>query len=258
MIAVGLGGEPGATAVHSKGYELLENRIYASGQFAVKHLKIHGALAIIEGPTGLPAHIEYIPQEKILSREPVLLEMARKFIPRLPFKDLDVLIIRQMGKNISGTGVDPHIIGRFPSGKAIENDEIPNIYRVAVLDLSDESYGNSSGIGLCDVTTRRLYRKTDFVAMYKNVITSKGSICAKFPMVMDSDREAICVALLTCLKEPAQARMAIIRNTLELENFIVSESLVPLSQAKGAEIASDRIELEFDATGTLILPKAFR
>lgn len=163
-----------------------------------------------------------------------------------------------MGKNISGTCVDPHIIGRYPSGKNIENEDIPNIYRVAALDLTDASYGNSSGIGLCDVTTRRLYRKTDFKAMYNNVITSKGSVCAKFPMVMESDQEAICVALLTCPQDPAQAHMSIIRNTSDLGRFLVSESLVTICEADGVEITGDRIDLEFDATGSLKLPKKFR
>ena len=258
MAAVGLGGEPGAASIHSRGYDLLENRILATGEYAINRLNIHGGLAIIEGPTGFPTHIEYIPKKEILPREPALLEMARKYVPNLPFKNLDVLIIREIGKNISGTCVDPHIIGRYPSGKNIENEDIPNINRVAALDLTDASYGNSSGIGLCDVTTRILYRKTDFKSMYNNVITSKGSVCAKFPMVMESDQEAICVALLTCPQNPAQAHMAIIRNTSDLGRFLVSEPLVPICEADGVEITGDRIDLEFDATGSLQFPEGFK
>jgi hypothetical protein len=252
MAAVGLGGEPGASSIHSKGYDFIEERIYKTGEYAVDKLNIHGGLSIIEGPTGLPLYLEYIPKEEIIPREPFLLDLARKFVPKLPFKNMDVLIIREIGKDISGTCMDPHIIGRYPSGKEIGNKDIPNIYRVAALDLTDSSYGNSAGIGLCDVTTRRLYQKTNLRAMYNNVIASKGSICAKFPMVMASDREAICVSMLTCPKKLTQIKMSIICNTLDLERFLVSAPLIPICESEGTIVSDDEIELEFDETDTLI------
>jgi hypothetical protein len=134
---------------------------------------------------------------------------------------------------------------------------VPDYYRVAVLDLTEASAGNSVGIGLCDVTTRRVYEKTDFKVMYKNVITGKGSLSAHFPMVMKSDREAICVALLICLKNPSEANIAFIRNTLQLEYFLVSETILPNCLSKGAKISGSKLALQFESTGSLILPEFF-
>jgi len=233
----------------------LAERVRLAGEAAIKLLPIQLGLAIIEAPNRCPAHLEAIRGPDILSREEILLAKSRKLVPKLPVNHLDVLVVAEMGKNISGTGLDPAVIGRYPSGKIIPEEDMPSYYRVAALDLTQASEGNSSGIGLCDVTTRRIYEKTDFEVMYKNVITGKGSLSARFPMVMESDQEAICVALLTCLKNPVEADMAIIRNTLQLEYFLVSETIVPLCLLEGAKIAGDKFALLFDSAGSLILPE---
>lgn len=255
MACVGLGGPMGAGWVHSQGYEGLPNRIIKAGMAALKVLPITLGLAIIEGHSGCPVHIEGIINEEILSRERELLKLARQFVPKLPVKKFDVLVVAQMGKDISGTGVDPNVIGRYPSGKSIQESDVPEIYRIAVLDLTDTSLGNASGIGLCDVTTRRLYEKTNIRAMYKNVITSKGSVCGHFPMVMETDREAICVALLTCPRDPEKVEMILIRNTLRLKHFLVSEPLVIPCEQMGAKVIGNSMELSFDSNGSLIFPK---
>ena len=253
MAVVGLGGELGAQWVHSQGYEHLGARIRVAGEAAIKMLPIHFGVAIVEGHSRLPFRIEAIPRDKISSREEALLREARRLVPKLPLKHLDVLVVGEMGKNISGTGLDPTVTGRYPSGKLFAGDDVPDIYRIAVLDLTDASSGNSVGVGLCDVTTRKLMNKTDFAATYKNVITGRGSASARVPMVMESDREAISVALLTCTQKPEDAEIVLIRNTQCLDRFLASESAVPQCESMGARVVGKPVELSFDSNGSLML-----
>ena len=188
----------------------------------------------------------------------VLLKEARQLVPKLPVRKLDLLVVAEIGKEISGLGLDPIITGRYPSGKPAAGEDVPDIYRIVALDLTEASSGNSSGIGLCDVTTRRLQEKTNFKMMYKNVITSRGSASARLPMVMESDQEAICVGLLTCPGDPKDVEMALIRNTLQLKRFLVSEPLVSQCEKKGAKVIGNPTEISFDQTGSLIWPEWIR
>ena len=255
MAVVGLGGELGAQWVHSKGYDHLGNRIKVAGEAAIKMLPIHLGLAIIEGHSHHPSRIEAVPGDKIPLREEGLLKEARRLVPKLPAKRLDVLVVAEMGKDISATGLDPTVIGRYPTGKPFVGEDAPDIYWIAVLDITDASSGNSVGVGLCDVTTRKLHNKTDFAATYKNVITGRGSASGRLPMVMESDREAISVALLTCTRRPEDAEMALIKNTLHLDRLLVSEPLVPQCERMGAKVIGKPIELSFDSKGSLMLPE---
>ena len=255
IACVGLGGELGARCVHSGGLDRMGERIRAAGEAAIKMLPIHLGLAIIEGHSHCPLRIEAILGKDIPLREEALLRVARRFAPKLPVQKMDVLIVAEMGKDISGAGLDTAITGRSPSGKPFEGEDVPDIYRIVVLDLTNASSGNSVGIGLCDVTTRRLCKKTNFRSMYRNVINGKGAPVGRFPMVMESDREAISVGLLTCLREPEEAEIVVIKNTLQLEHFLVTESLVPQCEREGAKVINKPIELSFDLNGSLILPK---
>jgi hypothetical protein len=258
MASVGLGGALGAHWVHNNGYDHLAKRVKTAGEAAVQILPIQLGLAVIEGHTGQPVHIEAIVKEAISSCEQLLLKKARQLVPKLPCGRIDVLIAAEMGKDISGTGLDPIVTGRHPSGKSLIDEDIPEISRIVVLDLTDSSCGNASGIGLCDVTTRKVHDKTNFRATYVNVITSKGSASARFPIVMDSDRQAICVGLLTCGREPSDSGMVFVRNTLRLERFLVSMSLVAECEEGGAKVMGEPIELSFDASDSLICPEWIR
>lgn len=255
MAGIGLGASKGAAAIHARGYDHLAPRVKAAGELAINQLPVIVGLAILEGPTDRPTEIEAIAGPDIIAREKTLLVQARKLVPKLPFDKLDVLIVNELGKDISGTGLDPAVIGRYPSGKSFPGEDLPEFHRIAVLDLTNASAGNAAGIGLCDVTTRRLFKKIDFTAMYDNVITGKGSLSAKLPMVMESDHEAICVALLTCLQEPSRAHMALIRNTLELEYFLVSEPMVETGELSGADVVGGPTQLRFDEKGSWVKPE---
>jgi hypothetical protein len=257
LAGVGLGGSKGAAVIHSQGYDALGERVRAAGITAISLLPVYMGVAIIETPNGKIAHIEAIFCNEIPDREEILLKEARKLVAKLPIKQLDVLVVSEMGKNISGAGLEPIVTGRYPSGKVFSGDDVPNYYRIAVLDLTEASIGNSLGIGLCDITTQRVYDKTDFKLLYKNVITGKGSLTAHLPIIMKSDYEAICVALLTCLKNPIDARMAFIKNTMQLENFFVTENLAETCVSKGAKVAGGKVSLNFDSNGSLILPEIY-
>ena len=258
VACVGLGGYRGAGWVHALGYDHLGERVKAAGEAGIKMLKIRMGLAIIEGHSGRPVSLTAVAQKDIPSADRRLLREARNRVARLPVGKLDVLVVMEMGKDVSGLGLDPLITGRYPSGKVLNEKDVPEIYRIAVLNLTDASEGNASGIGLCDVTTQKLRRKIDFRAMYRNVITSKGSASARLPMVMESDREAICVGLLTCLSEPSEARMILIRNTLHVLGFLASEAVAAECEEGGAKRVGDPMALSFDAGGNLIRPDCLR
>jgi hypothetical protein len=255
IACVGLGGDRGARWVHQRGYDYLAERIRLAGGTAIQTLNILFGLAIIEGHSGLPSHMEAIPTDRIFLREPKLLERARKTLLKLPVIKHDLLAVGRMGKEISGLGLDSQITGRYPSGKIPLGDDIPDIQRIVVLDLSEASEGNASGVGLCDITTRRLYDKIDFQAMYGNVITSRGSASAKIPMVMESDQEAISVGIMTCHQREDQALgMILIRDTLHLSRFMVSQPLVAACGKAGAKTIGSEEALQFDVNGSLVWP----
>lgn len=258
IACVGLGGSKGAQWVHLLGYDHLARRVRTAGEAAIQMLKIPMGLAIVEGHSGRPASIKVLLRNEIVLGEQELLKEARRLAPRLPVKSFDILVVAEMGKDISGLGLDPLVTGRYPSGKILTDKDVPKIYRVVVLDLTEGSEGNASGIGLCDVTTQRLHRKIDFRAMYRNVITSRGSASARLPMVMESDREAICVGLLTSYRQPADARLVLIRDTLRLRHFFVSTPLVSSCERAGAKVIGDPIELSFDHNDNLIWPDCLK
>jgi hypothetical protein len=254
IACVGLGGYQGAQWVHAMGYDKLAERIRAAGEGAIRMLNIPVALAIIEGHSGKPVLLKALTRDEIVPGEKKLLGEVRAHLARLPLDSLDLLVVYEMGKDISGLGLDSFVTGRYPSGKNPSPSHGPSIYRIAVLNLTEASEGNASGIGMCDVTTQKLYDKIDFSLMYKNVITSRGSASAKIPYVMRSDREAIAVGLLTCFTPLADAKLMLIKNTLQLRTFFVSKPLVPLCKEAGAKIVGPSLEITFDCEGNLKTP----
>jgi hypothetical protein len=254
IACVGLGSYLGAQWVHAMGYDHLAERVRVAGEGAIEMLNIPLALAIIEGHSGEPITIKALTRNEIVTGEQQLLKEVRNHMLRLPVDFIDLLVVHEMGKNISGLGLDSFVTRRFPSGKNPSPGEGPYIYRIAVLDLTEASEGNASGLGLCDVTTQKLYDKIDFALMYENVITSRGSASAKVPYVMRSDREAISVGLLTCYTPIPDAKMMLIKNTLHLQKFFVSAPLVELCSKAGAKVIGQPIDITFDQEGNLMTP----
>jgi hypothetical protein len=175
---------------------------------------------------------------------------------RIPFKEIDVLIVEEMGKNISGVGMDTNVIGRFWLPREME-PRAPEIRRVVVLDLTEETHGNAIGIGLADITTKRVVSQIDYDSTYVNCLTAGHIETAKIPPFLPNDRDAIATALRTCGPiDPERARVVRIRNTLDLERFWVSESLAETvasdsELSKRVEILGDPREMQFDVLGTL-------
>src|SRR6185503_19655913 len=186
------------------------------------------------------------------TREPQLLALAKQNMPTLPVEDLDVLIVDRFGKNISGTGMDTNIIGRthiFGEPEPVS----PRINMIVVTDLTDESHGNATGMGFADIVTRRLYRKIDFPVTYKNVVTAGFPDRAKLPMVMETDREALDLALRGAgRRDPALARVARIRDTLHLGEMLVSAAVADEVRNQPHIDLISGPQAPCDANGTLI------
>jgi hypothetical protein len=173
----------------------------------------------------VPAEIVAIEPESIFDVEPALLERARSLMGRLPFDQIDVLVVGELGKNYSGAGMDPNVIGRLMV-ETQPDFERPVVTRLAVLDVSDESHGNIVGVGFADLTTERLLAKMDPHSFRINVLTSCFLERARIPIALATDRDVIEAAIETCWRiEPGEARMVLIPNTLELETLWVSPAL---------------------------------
>ncbi|MDK2925936.1 MAG: hypothetical protein PWQ41_1710 [Bacillota bacterium] len=250
MIAVGLGKEKGCTAMHKHG---LAETIPAAARVALKVAPIIGALGIVENSREETAEVRAARPEELFDVDAELLRRAKDYLPRLPFDDIDVLIVDEMGKNISGTGMDVNVIGRmYKLGEP--EPERPRIKRIAVLDLTEASHGNALGMGLADITTKRFLSKVDVAATYANVIAAGVLERGRMPVSAENDREAIRIALASLPGIPAEkARVVRIKNTLELEELEVSESLRPEVEASPRlQILAGPEALPFDSAGNLI------
>jgi hypothetical protein len=225
MLVIGLGKREGASQVHKLGLRGVKEVLPAVGRFLVENTRFALGLAVIENAHDLPAEIVPLEPETILQVEPRLLEKARGLMGRLPFDQIDVLIVGELGKNYSGAGMDPNVIGRLMV-ETQPDFEKPTITRLAVLDVSDESHGNIVGVGFADLTTERLVSRLDPEPFRINVLTSCFLERARIPITLPTDRDVIEQALETCWRiDPAEARMVVIPNTLEVETMWVSSPL---------------------------------
>jgi hypothetical protein len=250
MMTIGLGSHKGATLAHSMGATGLPRMIPAWGRIILENAPILQGLAVLENAYEKTSKVVALAPDEFESQEPRLLEEARELMPRLPVQRLDVLIVDQIGKNISGTGMDPNIIGRIWL-PGIKEPDSPTVDRIVVLNLTEETHGNANGIGLADITTRRLVDGIDYKATYANVLTTTFLNRAYIPVVAESDKEAIEMALDVLRTDaPQTARVLRIRSSLELENIWASESLVnELSELPDVEILGELEEMRFDQSG---------
>jgi hypothetical protein len=218
-------------------------------EVALARAPIRFGLAVLENAHDEPFKILAVSPEQILALEPALLEEAKAAMPRIPFDQLDVLVIDQIGKDISGDGADPNITGRYPTPYANGG---PAVTKQVVLDLTDETAGNANGIGTADFTTVRAARKMDLGRTYPNGLTSTVVGPVHLPLVLPSDRLALAAAVLTCNAVDRETRLMRIRNTLQLTETWVSSGLLDEVRADPAlHILSDLAPLRFDAAGDL-------
>jgi hypothetical protein len=254
MIVIGVGKQKGAETCHNLGYGRMEHNLLALGRTTLASGKFLFGVGLIENAYHETCRVEVIPAAEILDREPPLLAEARRLMPTVPIHPLDVLVIDEVGKNISGAGFDPNVVGRYPTADVALTARDPRITRIAVLDITDVSDGNGTGLGIADFTTERVFRKFNFVETYCNLLTSTTAAAAKIPMVLRSDRQAIQAAIKTCLiGDPRQVRLGRIKNTLSVDRMSISENLVAEARDHpGTKIVGRAADLAFDADGNLL------
>lgn len=250
MLTVGLGKVPGATQVHKLSSSGMYEAIVEMGRLALEKLPIIGGLAIVENGYEETAWVEALLPSEMEEGEKKLLQYAAGLLPRLPVKQLDVLIIEEMGKNFSGTGMDTNVIGRWKA-TGLPEPEWPKIKRIVALRLSKESHGNANGLGLADVTTRNLVQTIDWNATLMNVRTTgfwDRAFCPPFP---GSDHDAIIWALKGMkVSDDQTVSVGRIRNTLNLEELWLNETA--FASAEMCERVSDYVPLSFDKDGNLL------
>jgi hypothetical protein len=252
MLAIGLGKREGAAQVHKLGLPGLKSMLPEVGAFLLERTPVALGLAILENAFEHTARIVPVEPEELLDEEPRLLDEARGLMGRLPFEQIDVLIVGELGKNYSGTGLDPNVIGR-QRVETMPDLPRPVITRLAVLDLSVETCGNALGIGLADLTTDRLVRAIDPVPMRVNSLTSNFLTRARVPLSLPTDHDVITACLETCWRtDPEEARMVLIPNTLELTTCWVTQALaVEVEANPSLAFETDFLPLPLDLAGYL-------
>ena len=255
MLAVGLGKQAGAESVHADGMGQMAENLLANAKVILAKAPVLFAIPCLENAYDETCKIEAVPSEQILDREPELLELAFANMPRLLVAEGDVLVVDEIGKNYSGTGVDPNITGTFSTEFASGGVKVQ---RTCMLDLSDVSHGNGLGVGLASAITKRLFDKLDPEKMYPNCITSTVLKSAMIPLVLASDRETIqlCIRTLNGV-DKAAARIIRIANSLHIGRIMLSEAYyndVIHGKYAGMAAIDAPQHLAFDAAGNLLTP----
>ncbi len=251
MMAIGMGKRAGADSLHRAGFGKMGERLPLYAKVVFDNCNVIFGVAPIENEFDQTCRIEVIPAEEIFDQEPELLRYAKSRLPRILLPETDVLIVGEIGKNFSGSGMDPNVTGTFGTPYATGGIQKQ---RVVVLDLSEQTHGNFIGLGMADTTTKRAFEKLDTNAAYFNMLTSTVLCVGKIPMVLEDDKLAIQAALKTLTQvDRDHIRMVYLKNTLSLETIMVSEAL--LEQVRGRddmEILEQPHPLSFDSEGRLL------
>jgi uncharacterized protein (DUF362 family) len=253
MMAIGMGKQRGADYYHKAALHYTFFKIIVdAGRIVLKRAPILCGLGTIENGYDETAKIVALRPGEIEGEEQNLLTEAKRMMPRLPFNEIDLLIVDEIGKDISGVGIDPNVTGRNRDLLGVFPHPT-NTKRIFVRDLTEQSNGNANGIGLVDISTRRLVDKIDYRATYMNAITGISLEKAAVPMHFETDREAIEVALGSIgLIPPEESRIVRIRNTLHLDEVEVSEIYgKEIRQRPDLDILEGPSPMTFDKDGNL-------
>jgi len=254
LMAIGLGKQKGANMYHRAAFHYgFENVVRSVGRVVINSGRIALGVGIVENAYDETAIVKVIPANQIEEMEKTLLVKAKAMMGKLPFNELDLLIVDLMGKDISGTGMDPNIIGRMMQDFEPE-PENPKILRIVVRDLSDNSYGNFVGLGLADFTTAKLVNKLNREVTYINSLTGLGPQKSRIPMYFDNDKKMVENALKTVgLTKPEDCKVVRIKSTLHLEEVECSEAfLKEIQERTDLEIIGELEDMKFDEKGNLI------
>ncbi|MED4600498.1 lactate racemase domain-containing protein [Paenibacillus validus] len=231
MITIGLGKQKGAEAAHAYSFKYMAKHVQEMAQMVIEKTPLIFGLGSIENAYDRPARIVAVPAEALWEEEPKLLLEAKSLMPRIMFNPLDVLIVDEIGKDISGDGMDPNITGRYATPYASGGLEAT---RIVVLGLTERTHGNANGLGMADMTTRKAFDSIVWEKGYANALTSTVVAPVKVPMIFDTESLAVKAAIKTCNTfDMTKARVVRIHNTLELKEIWISESL--LEEARGQE-----------------------
>ena len=250
MITIGCGKQQGAQYCHNLGFGHMAENIPAIAKVAIAKKNFIFAVGTVENAYHETCLLEVLNKEEIEGREPELQAYAKKRAPKIWFDKLDVCVMDELGKNISGTGFDTGIVGRYHTPFISGG---PTITKIGILDLTEQSHGNANGIGIVDFTTRRLADKFDPLQTYPNALTSTVPMSVKMPMVLKNDKQLFQAAIRTCnLVDKTQCRLVRFKNTIELDVLECSENMIPEIKANpNLEVISEPYELPFDKNGNL-------
>jgi len=222
MICIGVGKHMGADTFHAWGYDDFGQNMVRVARSFLEHVNVVFSVGLVQSPSDKISHLEVIPTDSFFARDAALQAIAKEEMPRLKLPRIDVLIIDEIGKEISGAGMDPNVTGRTerfsqgPGFRAIA----PDIEKIVVLDITEKAHGNATGAGMADIVSYRFVNKMDFASTYTNVITAKSFLMGAMPLYSNSDEDAIKMAIAhSFLRDPAQAKIVRIRNTLMLEEI---------------------------------------
>jgi hypothetical protein len=250
MIVIGLGKQRGADSCHLLGFGRMAEIVPRMAELVIRAIPIVGALGIVENAYEKTEIVEAVTAGEIMDCDARLLKSAEDRMPALPVKNLDVLILDEMGKNISGSGMDGNITGRFATSYR-KNDMTAN--KVAVLDLTPESEGNATGMGNADIITERLFGKIDFVSTYANALTTTLFKTVFTPMIIDTDENAFRCAVKTCNAGREAVKLLRIKNTLCPLEMLVSPAVAEsLKMHKECAVSDTEIAAPFSEHGELL------
>ncbi len=258
MLVIGFGKQIGANNAHRAaahvGYEVVLREF---ARIILEKAPIFCGIALVEDQHHQTAEIEVMRPENIIREEAVLFKKAESLLARLPFDEVDLLIIDRIGKDISGSGMDTNVIGRditgYTSTLHSESAVTPRVSRIFVRDLTPASNGNGIGIGMADFTTARLVKSLNLQYTYMNALTSLGVLPAKIPIYFDNDREAIQAALASlAAPDPEKLRVVRIADTLNLDRFLVSEACLSATNGHAVKTIGTARDMQFDATANLL------
>ncbi|WP_425807779.1 lactate racemase domain-containing protein [Desulfitobacterium sp. Sab5] len=223
MLTIGLGKQKGAEACHAHSFKHMARHIVEMGSMLLEKAPVVFGLGAVENAYDHTHSIFAIPAERLLEEEPEWLNLAKQLMPSIPVSSIDVLIIDEIGKDISGDGMDPNITGRYPTPYASGG---PEVSKMVLLDLTERSHGNANGIGTADIVSKRLVEKMSLEQTYPNALTSTVTGPVKIPLTLDNDYDVIRAAIKTCNAiDLYKTRIVRLKNTLSLSEIWVSEAI---------------------------------
>jgi hypothetical protein len=249
-MAIGLGKREGADVCHQLGFGYMARMVPLFGKTIIKNAPIILGFGILENAYSQTCRFAAMLPQEIEAREPELLREAMSHLPLIPFDSADVLVVDRIGKDISGDGMDPNITGASPCSPFIRGGI--SAYRTVLLDLTDETHGTAMGMGAAHAITKRFYKKIDFEATYVNAVTARSIDYVRVPAVVESDCEAVQLALRTCVGHDREnVRIIRISDSLHTEVFEISEAMENEARKKGLAIIDGPKEWPFDKNGNL-------